>query len=169
MKNFRIIPLVLVAMAITFSMCSKDDEVTPNNPEAQPYEGSWETAEFQNLVGGSVVMQKMDFDFTDTTFITQVFTIVSDVEAPSLGVKGDVTPKTENNIHISITDLGLPNQSGNYDWKNRVNDAVEYQQIYQGFVAAFMPEDFDAMHEIEGDLFDLVIPVAQDTIHLYKR
>jgi hypothetical protein len=124
-------------------MCSKDDEVTPNNPEAQPYEGSWETAEFQNLVGGSVVMQKMDFDFTDTTFITQVFTIVSDVATiPLMGVKGDIVPGTNNNMDISLTDLGNNEGSTDLTWYNRINDAQMFEGIYQQAIAQFYAQRF---------------------------
>ena len=164
MKMQKFIPLILLAVTVMFSMCSKDEDPEPL-PET--YVGEWETDPFE--MAGTPAPVFMAFDFEETSFVTEVK--LDGLGVGVLGVKGDITPKEDNVIGISLTHLGTPdaNSDEGYDYKSRADNEAEFNAIYDTYVAAFMPKDFDAEYEISGNQMDLIIPVANDTIVLFKK
>jgi hypothetical protein len=161
MKTRKLLPFLMLGVALIFTMCKKDDTVNLNT-----YVGKWTTAEFD--MGDKTA--KMVFDFKETSFETEVFVIIDPVEASTLGVKGEVEPLAdiENGLHITITDLGSPDGSGGFTWFNVIDDAQTFESMYSYYVEEFMPQEFDATYEIVGNAMDLIIPDADDTIELTR-
>lgn len=162
MKNRNVFFVFIVGIALTLTMCSKDEDTAP------PYVGNWETDVFE-MVGQTA---KMEVDFAETNMLAEVALMV----APNtfinvLGVKGTVEDKPNQVMGVSLTDLGQWDALTNdYDWKNRNNDAAEFEGIYQQMgLAAMIPKDFDADYVISGDNMDLIIDEVNDTINLMRK
>lgn len=164
MKIRKLIPLSLVAFALLFTMCTKDE-----SEDGPDYVGEWETDTFPFEVDGATVNAKMDFTIEEFSFEDEVKIVTGSLGIPVLGVKGTIEPKGANILKFAITDLGEAQPTGGYDYKNIETDAEMFQGIYQAMVASFLPQAFDAEYTIEGDRMDLVIPVASDTIVLYRK
>lgn len=160
MKKRNVFIVLIFGVLLTVVMCKKDEDVTP------PYVGEWVSDQFD--MGG--ILAKMDFVFTESNFTSEISTSIQGIQIGVLGIKGDIAEKPNQVLETSITDLGLPNAQGGYDYKNRDTDAAEFQGIYtQMGLEAMIPEDFDAQYEVNGDDLDFIIPEVQDTIHLHKK
>jgi hypothetical protein len=155
----RLFPVVLFAVILSFTMCSKDDDSSTGSS----YIGEWHTNPFEFPGAGNVVM---NFTFAENNFQTIINPVGATI--PLMGVKGDIVPGTNNNMDISLTDLGNNEGSTDLTWYNRINDAQMFEGIYQQAIAQFMPKDFTANYAISGNEMQLIIPVANDTIFLYK-
>jgi hypothetical protein len=160
MKKTNLLLISLLGLLLTMTMCKKDDD----DP---PYVGSWETDVFTM----QEAQVKMDFDFTASNFTGAIRVFITNgVYIDYLGIKGDVTETDNQNLDISLTDLGLyDGDIEDYDYKNRVNDATEFDALYTQYLATSLPKDFLATYEITGDQMDLVIADIQETITLYRK
>ena len=162
MKKRILLLLVPVIMALVLSQCKKDEE----DP---PYVGTWESAVFQDPT--SQAMSKMTFDFTRDHFLTEISVMVAaNTFIEVLGVQGDIEEKANQNLDVSLTDIGQWDAGQNdYDWKNRTDDAAEFEALYQGFLSTSMLKDFTAVYEIDGNQLDLIVAAVNDTIHLFRQ
>jgi hypothetical protein len=165
MKNKNVIYVLIIGIALTLTMCSKDEKSAP------PYVGNWQTDVFE-MQGTNA---KMEVEFAETNILAEVAVMVAaNTFINILGVKGTVEDKPNQMMDVSLTDLGQWDPvSNDYDWKNRTNDAAEFEGIYQGMgLAAMIPKDFEAEYIIVGDAMDLVFEVAPsvtDTINLTRK
>lgn len=162
MKKTNVLFIALLGLLLTMTMCKKDEE--DNNP---PYVGNWETDIFQ-MQGTNV---KMDFDFAATNFVAEISVMLApNTFAGLLGVKGDVSEMENQTLDVSLTDIGSWDAESNaYDYKNRTSDEVEFNIMYEQFLATTLPKDFDAIYVVEGNTLDLIIPAVQDTINLFRK
>ncbi len=159
MKKTNVLLIALIGLMMTMTMCKKDD----NDP---PYVGSWESEEFSM---GDVNV-KMGYDFTTTNFDGEILVAGGpDIYVGYLGLKGDISEKENQTLDFSITDIGQPDVTGAYDYKNRVADAGEFDALYNGFLSNQMPKDFEAIYKVTGNELDLYIPAIQDTLELYAK
>lgn len=161
MKKINVLLIALFGLLITMTMCKKDEESNP------PYVGSWETEAFK-MQGTDV---KMDFDFAATNFVAEISVMYApDAFAGFLGVKGDVSEMENQTLDVSLTDIGQWDQDLNaYDYQNRTDDEIAFNTLYEMFLASMLPKDFEAIYVVEGNTLDLIIPVAQDTINLFRK
>lgn len=160
MKNKNVFFVLIFGVLLTLVMCKKDEDNPP------PYVGEWETETFE-MQGMNV---KMDFVFTETNFTSETSTTVQGIQIGVLGLKGDITEKPNQVLGTSLTDLGLPSATGGYDYKNRYDDAAEFEGLYQQMgLAAMIPKDFDAPYEVDGDQLNFIITELQDTINLHRK
>lgn len=162
MKKTNVLIIALLGLLLTMTMCKKDEE--DNNP---PYVGSWETETFK-MQGTDV---KMDFDFAATNFVAEISVMLApNTFAGLLGVKGDVSEMEDQTLDVSLTDIGQWDQDLNaYDYQNRTDDALEFNALYEMFLASMLPKDFEAIYVIGEGTLDLIIPVAQDTINFFRK
>lgn len=155
MKSRKLLPLLILSFALVFTMCSKDDDEIEDlidEPIIPAYVGSWESGEI-TLAGQP---GKMVFNIDSTSFQVDGKLIIGTVTANALGIKGDITVKDENTLSISLTDIGQVGEKG-YDYKNRVDNPVEFEGLYQALVAAYMPKDFDADYVVDANTLTLTI------------
>lgn len=160
MKNKNVFYVLIIGILLTMVMCSEDENDTP------PYVGEWETETFE-MQGLNV---KMDFTFTESNFTSETSTAVQGIQINVLGIKGDISEKPEQILETSITDIGAPNAQGGFDYKNRVNDAAEFEGLYQQYgLAGMIPKDFDAKYVVDGNKLDFIITEVNDTINLFRK
>ncbi len=161
MKNKNLFFLLLIGFALIVTKCGDDEESTP------AYVGSWES-EVMEMLGAQA---KMDFDFTETTFDGDVQAMIAaNTFVSLLGVKGTVDELADQVLDMSITDLGAyDNASADYDWKNRYDDPAEFEALYQGFLAASLPKDFEAEYTVAGEEMDLYIEDVDLTLSFTKK
>jgi hypothetical protein len=165
MKAINLHALFLMVLVVTFSSCEKEDE----NPA---YVGSWETELFTMATAADTVQAKMSFDFAKTSFVTEVSVYVAqaNIYVQMLGVKGSVAEEANQELNVSLTDIGTWNSDANdYNWKNRTSNAAEFEALYQGYLSTSMLKDFDAVYQVDGSNLDLIIAAVQDTINLKKK
>lgn len=161
MGESNLLLCVLMGLAFTLTMCNKEEE----NP---PYVGTWESAVFEDPT--SHISSKMTFVFEKSSFLAEVSVMVAaNSFLELLGVQGDVEELENQTLDVSLIDIGLWDAEANdYAWKNRVDDAADFEALYQGYMSNSMPKDFEAVYEVEGDNLDLIVAAVNDTIHLFR-
>ena len=132
-------------------------QVNPKNHSCPMAQGGWKAGEMAIM--------------TETSFIAEISIMIAvNTYLNLLGVKGNVAEKPNQILGINLTDLGeYDPQSNDYDWKNRTNDAVEFEALYQGYLATSLPKDFDAEYVVTGNRMDLIVAAVNDTIVLFKK
>ncbi|MFO7656482.1 MAG: hypothetical protein R6W78_05390 [Bacteroidales bacterium] len=156
----------LFAFSLALIMACEKEEKNP------AYVGLWESNSFSLQTAAGAATAKMLFDFDKTGFTNEIFLYAAQVNmyVEMLGVKGSIEEKENQELTVSLTDIGTWDSNQNdYNWKNRTNNGVEFETLYQGYLSTSMLKDFDAVYKVEGDKLDLIIPAVNDTIHLYKK
>ncbi len=162
MKKNKLLVLVVIAVALVFQMCEKEENVPA-------YVSNWETAVYKFPVGDQLIDQKMNFDFAETSFESQIQNIIQGATINFLGIRGDVMDKGESKLGVELTEIGLFNATSNdFDWKTKTENTAEFEGLYQGYLSNSLPAEFDAIWSVESDVLSLIIP-AVDTITLYKK
>jgi hypothetical protein len=158
MKTRKLLPFLLLAVALVFTMCEKDDEETKLD-----YEGTWiaEIEELQPNMPG-----KMIFTIAESSFVTDVKIVANNLEIPVMGIKGDIAQKNAETLTINLTDIGQASQSGGYNYVNRETDSTTFAAVHEELVAVFMPMDFDAAYSVVGDTLSLTI--GDEIVKLHK-
>ncbi len=162
MKKNRFLILLILITAFTLQMCEKTEDLPA-------YVGNWETLPYKFPVGDQLIDQKMGFDFEKTSFEAQIKNIIQGATINFLGVRGSVTNKNDSTLGVELTEIGeFKAATNDYDWKTKVDNEMEFNGLYQGYLSNSLPASFDAIWNIEGDKLELIIPQV-DTISLYKK
>lgn len=162
MKKNKVLVLMVIAVALAFQMCEKEEDVPA-------YVGNWETEAYKFPVGGELIDQKMNFDFAETSFESQIQNIIQGATINFLGIRGDVMSKGLDTLGVELTEIGLFNAASNdFDWKTKTENTDEFNGLYHGYLSNSLPAEFNAIWNVENDVLSLIIPQV-DTITLYKR
>ena len=150
-SNLFLIPVLLVSTLMLISSCKKDDDSETKNP----YYGKWQSRVYSSALAQGV-LEKMVFDFTNTTFEDKVYQGLSaDALQPAAGIKGDIVYTAPATIDAEINEISV----GGSPYVNKNDDPTTFATYFALSMGALLEEEFTATYSFDGDTLVMSLPV----------
>ena len=171
MKKSLLFFSVLLALVCIFS-CEKESK-----EENKPYAGKWESNIFPavNPSNGDTILQKMSFEFTNTTFTDAIaqskgITDLNLVVQATIG--GTVDNFISDSLKVAINTISLVTGAQ----ADRLQDPTTFNSLFDLALGSLLYKDFNAGFSFysDNDSMKLALPVkfmgmkAEQTIRLGK-
>jgi len=149
--NFYLNLIVILFALVVLSSCKKDDDDDVKND----YYGKWQSKVYPSLTTAGAV-EKMVFDFTNTTFEDKVYQGISaDALQPAAGIKGDIVYNAPSTLNAEINEVSVQGSP----YINKSVDATSFATYFGATLGKILDEQFIATYEFVGDTMIFNLPV----------
>jgi hypothetical protein len=155
--NFLLFLTLLFCSILLVTSCKKDDEETKN-----PYYGKWQSKAYGSPITPGA-LEKMVFDFTNTTFEDKVYQGVS-ADALQLvsGIRGSVDYTAPSTLDAEVNEISV----GGSPYVNKNDDPTTFATFFALSMGAILDEEFTATYTMDGDsmIFSLPVKISETPI-----